>query len=90
MQLSQLGKQEKAKHYTSCIDNIKLSKKGRLDSLLLKSPSLCVQIRARAMDLKDLEKGIGCLRCRTLSSRLSALNFFIFIINYFLLIARIK
>lgn len=43
--------------------------------------------------LRTLRGGIECLRCRTLSSRLSALNFFsffFFIINYFSLIARIR
>lgn len=43
------------------------------------------------MDLEDLEGGIECLQCRTLSPRLSTLNFFfsIFSINYSPLIARI-
>lgn len=56
------------------------------------SSSSSVRIRAREQwTLRTLRGGIECLHCRTLSSRLSALNFFIFfIINYFLLIARIR
>ena len=72
------------------------SDRGRADikeAFVEASSSRRARIRAREQrTLRTLRGGIECLRCRTLSSRLSALNFFsfFFIINYFSLIARIR
>lgn len=92
----QLGKQEKKSKrvYKMQEERLKASDGGRADikeAFVQASSSTCMRIRAREQrTLRTLRGGIECLRCRTLSSRLSALNFFIFIINYFSLIARIR
>lgn len=63
-------------------ESVKVSDGGRADikeAFVQAFSSSCVRIRAREQwTLRTLRGEIECLRCRTLSSRLSALNFFIF------------